>query len=633
VTEPQYDILDRVSPVGIIHADPQGRWVSANQRWCRWAGLQLEKSLGSGWLRAVHPDDRAPVQQQWQRAVERVLPLHCEFRMNHPGGLRWVLIQTEPQYNGAGEVTGFIGAITDISKRVDLEDERRQLLDDLNDRIAQLTTLHQAAVWLQNHAARPQQVLEHLMALLPASWQDGSAVSVRLTYGSASCATPQFRLAADAQISRFETTDGTSGQIELFHHLPHRPRPARHEQPTRYLVDALAQMLCGHFNRMRAEQELVHSEQRFRTMVANLPGAVYRCAADATWTMHYISDQVQAITGHPAPDFIGNRVLHFNDLVFAQDQPSCREIVTQSIARHEPYELEFRLRHADGSTRWVYERGQPVFDSNGELLWLDGAVFDITPQKQTVEIQRDRNHLRAALRAHENVLAVVGHELRTPLAASRAVAELLLSDEIADPAQRRDFLTTLHEQTVRMATMINNLLEVARVSSGTARWQWATVALGPICQRAIDAARPLLGAKAIDLTLKAPCPEVRLRGDAEALQRLLDNLLSNACRFTHQGRIELAVTACSDRTAGIVVRDTGTGMPAALALQAGQPLAYLTGINGQRQGGGAGLGLAICHGIVSAHGGRMTIESAPGEGTVVTINLPTLQDQAALHAS
>jgi PAS domain S-box-containing protein len=125
---------------------------------------------------------------------------------------------------------------------------------------------------------------------------------------------------------------------------------------------------------------LQKSESRFRGLVANLPGAVYSCRNDASWTMSFLSEEIQALCGYPASDFINNRVRSFSSVVHPDDLP-ITYAAAQAIERQESFELTYRLLHADGHSVWVREKGRGEYDSHGELQWISGFIWDISDRK------------------------------------------------------------------------------------------------------------------------------------------------------------------------------------------------------------------------------------------------------------
>jgi diguanylate cyclase (GGDEF)-like protein/PAS domain S-box-containing protein len=133
--------------------------------------------------------------------------------------------------------------------------------------------------------------------------------------------------------------------------------------------------------RMQALEDLRDSEERFRTLLSNIPGAMYRCDLDSDWDMEFISDNIEAISGFAASDFIRSRVRTFASIMHPDDRQTVEQVVREAVARGEPYILEYRIVGADGGIRWVYEKGQAVFGTDGRVLWLDGAIFDVTERK------------------------------------------------------------------------------------------------------------------------------------------------------------------------------------------------------------------------------------------------------------
>jgi PAS domain S-box-containing protein len=193
------------------------------------------------------------------------------------------------------------------------------------------------------------------------------------------------------------------------------------------------------------------SEEKFRTLVSNLPGAIYRCLNDEFWTVEYMSDEILTLTGYPAADLVGNRVRSFADIIHPEDHELVRTTINRGLAQREPYVLEYRMCHADGSDRWVYDKGQGIFDGEGNFLWLDGAVFDISDRKRA-ELQLIQSEKLAAL---GQLVASVAHEINTPLGAIHSSVETMdhfFAQELAtlpaflqqlSPAQQQAFFTML----------------------------------------------------------------------------------------------------------------------------------------------------------------------------------------------
>lgn len=132
-------------------------------------------------------------------------------------------------------------------------------------------------------------------------------------------------------------------------------------------------------------EELRLSEEKLKALIANVPGITYRCANDCNWTMVFISDEIERLTGFPASDFIDNSVRAFASVVHSDDAAMVSNKIGASIASRSFYELEYRIKRSDGCYLWVYERGRGVFAANGDLLWLEGVIIDITRRKMAEE--------------------------------------------------------------------------------------------------------------------------------------------------------------------------------------------------------------------------------------------------------
>lgn len=133
------------------------------------------------------------------------------------------------------------------------------------------------------------------------------------------------------------------------------------------------------------EAALKVSEERFRSLVANIPGVVYRRKYDSDWTMQFISNFIAEITSYPIADLLHNQVRTFASLILPQDKARVEAAILEAVTQRKPYVIEYRIYRADQTVRWFYDKGQGIFDTDGNLLSLDGVIFDSTDYKQTQE--------------------------------------------------------------------------------------------------------------------------------------------------------------------------------------------------------------------------------------------------------
>ncbi|WP_099239631.1 PAS domain-containing protein [Synechococcus sp. BDU 130192] len=120
---------------------------------------------------------------------------------------------------------------------------------------------------------------------------------------------------------------------------------------------------------------------RLQTLIQNIPGTVYRCLNTAEWHGIYFSETIEQLLGYPAADFLPGGDRHYASLIHPNDRAFVRQIIERKVQEKKPFALEYRLKHRDGTVRWVDERGQGVFDDQGNLLWLDGVIIDISEKK------------------------------------------------------------------------------------------------------------------------------------------------------------------------------------------------------------------------------------------------------------
>jgi diguanylate cyclase (GGDEF)-like protein/PAS domain S-box-containing protein len=124
---------------------------------------------------------------------------------------------------------------------------------------------------------------------------------------------------------------------------------------------------------------------RLRALVMNVPGAIYRCSPSHDWAMEFISDEVESISGHPASEYVNNHIRTFASVICPDDRALVERSVGDAVERGEPFEVEYRITHRDGSIRWVYERGQGILGPEGDVVFLDGVICDITDRKRAEE--------------------------------------------------------------------------------------------------------------------------------------------------------------------------------------------------------------------------------------------------------
>jgi PAS domain S-box-containing protein len=154
--------------------------------------------------------------------------------------------------------------------------------------------------------------------------------------------------------------------------------------------------------------ELSDRERQLSALINTIPGTAYRCILDDVWTLLFISEEIKSLSGHPATDFLGKPFGTYTDLIHPEDREQARAAVEEALRKRKSYLIEYRLRHIDGSTRWVYEKGRAEFDADGRPTHLSGTLLDITERKKAEETLRESASLKARMQEVErfNRLAV-----------------------------------------------------------------------------------------------------------------------------------------------------------------------------------------------------------------------------------
>ncbi|WP_166836595.1 MHYT domain-containing protein [Rheinheimera pleomorphica] len=360
------------------------------------------------------------------------------------------------------------------------------------------------------------------------------------------------------------------------------------------------------------------NEAKFRSLIGNIPGAAYRCLHNENWDMLFISEAVQWLSGYPASDFmLPDAQRSWSDLVHPEDKAA----TTQLDLYQGSFSLEYRIRHKDGSWRWILEHGEAIKTDKGEIIWLDGFLMDISARKQMEqELLQAKNTAEQAAEARAAFLANMSHEIRTPMNAIIGFSDLLLSAELPEPQHKH--LQTIHSAARSLLHLLNDILDSAKLEKGKLELEYRDFSLPALLDTVVSTLWLQARKKQLQMTLELdPAAAEFYYGVPERLQQVLTNLLGNAIKFTEQGSVTLKVqlTAPTELTFSII--DTGIGIAA-------ERLPYIFDAFTQadasmsRRFGGTGLGTTISKQLVELMGGSISVHSVDGEGSCFSFTLP-----------
>jgi PAS domain S-box-containing protein len=304
--------------------------------------------------------------------------------------------------------------------------------------------------------------------------------------------------------------------------------------------------------------------------------------------------------------------------------PRDRERVAEAGRRfHEtgaPYDIEYRVLRDSGDEFWIAEMMQAIRGDDGKTRRMIGAMQNITARKLAERaLISAKEEAEAATRAKSAFLATMSHEIRTPLNGVLGMAQAMATGPLA-PSQR-ERLDVIRQSGETLLTVLNDVLDLSKIEAGRLELEEADFDIGAVASGAHAAFSAVAAQKglAFDLTVTRAAAGAYL-GDATRVRQLLNNLISNALKFTETGRVVVTVGRRGGALA-LTVADTGIGMSPAEQATLFQKFAQADAST-TRRFGGSGLGLAICRELAELMGGRIEAKSVEGEGTSLVATLP-----------
>jgi PAS domain S-box-containing protein len=377
-----------------------------------------------------------------------------------------------------------------------------------------------------------------------------------------------------------------------------------------------------------AEQQLRESEEKFRSMISNLPGVVYRCAYDPDLTVYFITDAIKNLTGYGPDEFQANCEITFAGLIHPEDREMVSESLKSGISGIKQYAVEYRILTKQKTTKWVSNSGRPVFNDGGSIEWLDGFLYDITERKMALdELKKAKIAAEEANNAKSEFLANISHEIRTPLNSVLGFTELL--EGLTADSMQIKYLNSIKASGKNLMMLINDLLDLSKIEAGKMTLHYTLFDIRKLLDEIRNVFSLRVGIKGIGYheVIDSQFP-AEIKFDEIRLRQILINLVGNAVKFTHEGEIRILVKAQAKKDGKeprmrleIKVIDTGIGIPENSFRLIFESFRQHSQLN-SRKYGGTGLGLAITKRLVEAMNGKITVESETGKGSAFTVTFP-----------
>ncbi|WP_051971542.1 PAS domain-containing protein [Massilia sp. 9096] len=574
----------------------------------------------AAYLAAIHPVDLAATRACIDRAVARGDGYECSYRLRRQGvdaaaygPWRHVLARGKVTFDAAGAPAWLPGVVLDVSRQkaaeealVEAEARFRRL--EASNVVGMMRYRTDGAIVDANQAfldiigytrADLDAGLLHSRNLTPPEWRDATARAME-----------QLRRFGrmDNFIKEYWRRDGSRASVQM----------------GSVTVDAaggegLAVVID--ISPIRdAQKALQESETRFRALADNIPQLAWMADPDGTRTW-YNNRWIEYI-GMPAGPAAA-RDWDWREAHHPQHLERAAAGYLDHVRRGVVWEDTFPLRGRDGAYRWFLTRAVPIRDEAGAIVRWFGTNTDVTDQREA------ENALREADRRKDEFLAMLAHELRNPLAPITAAADFLGLGR-PDENRVRQVTAVIGRQARHMTGLIDDLLDVSRVTRGLVALEREPVLLGGAVAEAVEQVRPLVEAKRHRFELALADAGLLVSGDRKRLVQIFANLIGNAAKYTPQGgSISVHAAQLPGGRVAVSVGDDGIGMSPELLASAFELFAQGERSSDRSQGG-LGIGLALVKSLVELHEGSVRAESAgSGQGSRFTVTLPVLDSAPA----
>ncbi len=604
-SERRYKTLAGSAPVGIFETDAEGNCLFVNDHWCRMAGMTPDQARGQGWVAALHPEDKDRIFREWYAAAGGGREFTADYRFRTPEGrVTWLAGSAVALRDEGGTATGYIGTVTDITglKRAEValresEGRLRAIIDNWPSVV--FVKDREGRYLLANRACEPYagEPAERMVGktdydYLPAEIADRFRADDR-------------RVLETGEVLRYEEEAPLRGELRTSLTVKF---PLADASGQAYAVCGIATDIT---DLKRAGEALRASRERLDLVVNSVDVGLWYC--DLPFDKLIWNAKVKEHFGLP-PDAdvtIGT----FYERLHPDDRERTRQAIERSIGDRSGYDVEYRTVGLDGRERWVRAIGRTFYGPAGQPVRFDGITVDVT------ERVRQEQALKEADRRKDEFLATLAHELRNPLAPLRnglQVMKLAAGDAGAVEQAR----AMMDRQLGQMVHLIDDLLDVSRITRGKLQLRRERVDLATAVQSAVEGSRPLIEASAHRLTVALPPEPVWLDADPVRLAQVFSNLLTNAAKYTERaGHIGLTAVREGGEVV-VVVRDTGIGIAAEHLPRLFEMFSQVSSAL-ERSQGGLGIGLSLVKGLVAMHGGRVEARSeGSGKGSEFVVRLP-----------
>ncbi len=611
---------------GTFELDVAAGMIYATSLFFELSGLGGSLKVGRDeWLASLHPEDLESLVTALSTAIASEGDFQVDYRTLDAGQVRWLACRGQT-LRDAYHATWLIGTLSDITDRKRLEDELKAATDAFN--IAQ--TAAGVATFDFDLARGARQCSDNLRTLLgvpaamPLDDLNALLANVHPDDFSRVRAAP-FRTTPAEPHYRIEFRVRRDGEEHWLSEKAHATRGRDGE------IERIRGALVDVTDLKRTQVSLESVETRLARAVQGTQDGLWETElqSDTAW----FSARFEQMFGYE-PGYLCGSLERFRSLVHPEDVDGVQKAVLAALADITPFDAEHRVRHRAGHYEWARARGQVERALDGTPLRVAGSTQLITDRKLAQQDVIDAMHVaEAANRAKSFFLANLSHEIRTPMNGVIGMSDML-ADTKLDAAQR-EYLDVIAGSAKALLALINDVLDLSKIEADRLDLENIEFDLPSLLYETVAGTALQTSARGIELIVNVAADVPTMwRGDPGRLRQIINNLVGNAVKFTHEGHIVLEgfTTTLADGRPGIriEVSDTGIGIPADRLDRLFKTFSQVDSST-TRHYGGTGLGLAIVKRLAERMGGAVGVRSQPGAGSTFSVDVfldaPAVQPQ------